>query len=117
MNPQNPKNKLSKPIVVTAVTRNSAGHTEFDNCRTIPIIGANGVTAPIGLRLYALVQPITNGKYFPAEPLPYQGYKISVEGTLGNSDEISRDVTVYKSFPFATGVLDFALYAKNSLTP
>lgn len=108
---------LDYDIVVTAASGSSVGRPEFDNCRTIPTIGANGVTAPIGLRLYALVQPVTNGRYFPAAPLPYQGYKIDVVGTLGISDEISKDVTVYKSFPFATGVLDFALYAKSNLTP
>ncbi len=103
--------------VVTAVTGSAAGHPEYDNCQSIPTLGANGVNNPLGLRIYSLERAITSGRFFPASPLPLQGYKINVVGTLDVSNEISKNVTVYKSFPFAAGVLDFALYAKNNLTP
>ena len=91
------------------------GHSEYAGCGRI-----NLVSSPYGLRIKTLYEK-TRVFVYPGSTgsFPIQGYKIASVGELtsgGESDvKETRIVVVYKSFPYASSILDAGMYSATGV--
>jgi hypothetical protein len=86
----------------------------FSYCRADIGTGTN----PYGLRIMSLGLSSEVGVFAQTNhSLPVQGFLITATGELVQEGvvKVSRDVIVYRSYPFLPSIFDFAIYAESGL--
>ncbi len=93
----------------------------YSSCYQIPTGDMPTSPNAKGIRIYTLGGDTNVGVRYlnPGNILPAQGYKITSRGELSDptapTADISKTVTVLKSYPYLPGMFDFALFSEAGL--
>lgn len=87
------------------------GKLDYTSCHSVSISSGT-----LGLRIKSLYVPSKIGIFPLDSGFPPQGYKISSLGQISNvaqKNMTSKEINVYRSFPYAASVFDYAIYSNG----
>ena len=84
------------------------GSTGFPYCRDVTIRASS-----YGLRIRALYEETEVGVFPTSGRLPRQGYKLTSVGKVGQTNEVSKTVIVFRSSAYMPSFFDSAIYSSE----
>ena len=106
--------QIPLPYVQTDFLGTNSTQSGFSYCRTNIVTG----TSPYGLRIMSLGSVSEVGVFaLGGHSLPVQGFLVTATGELIQEGvvKVSRNVVIYRSYPFLPSIFDFAIYAESGL--